>query len=308
MNRWQRNTLTGVLLVHLVILPALACWASQQPDVAGVSILLGVSVGQGVLASLWLVCLKASLVRRFVDALTLTSVSWLIAALTLRPYADEHASVVVVGTLGPLLVVLANSGLLVVMGPLGPWRIVLPQHPGTAPQQFSLLHGLMLITAACIALAAARGMLPHWKADLLSSRHGEEGLILPAGWLMVFFSINALLLLPSFDSLCLYKAKNRVLVNVLLIGVPIFATVMMCVQVVFAPLEVTLRGLWEFNASQLLTIGGTVIAMRATGVRFERSPPLGELPPSEGDLRLRDAMPESTIAAAGETSPKTIEN
>lgn len=319
MGWWQRVLLGLLLLAHWTLTWQMAVLATDYGPNNELRIVMsyGVLLGQSVLASLWLACLRDSRWWRGLCVLLLAAWAWLAMALGIT--MPESLAIVDVLLMGSPIVMslLGASGVLSVAWWIFRWEIRSPGDDGSSSRQFSLRRSLAMMAMACIFLAIARNFMPP--AD---QSDGTEFTMLPAALLLflvgtaltsVVFAVNCCAMLPMIAAI--FKIQEHWLpwtLVLLFFGVPGYGLV---VAIIEGAIVAWLGGgdsdniwiLMASNMAQLSIIVLTLAFLRMIGFRFERSPRRAKVPPDGGGERLQDAGPGSTMAAASESSPLAID-
>jgi len=321
MTWWQRVLLGLLLLTHWVLVWGLV--ASLASLGAGSELqacaTLGLLLGQGVLASLWLICVRGSRWWRSLCVLLMVAYAWL--AITLGLDASERWSLTDLFLVGLAIVVgmLTFSSVLGLACWIGRWEIRSPgDDDRSSNRQISLRRGLAIMAIACVFLAVVRQFMPPMEgsawADFANLKRELPMLLLGFAIASAVLAVNCCTMLPVIAIMfCLEGPRRQSIIGVIFLGVPVYGAVVSLLESLFLltwmvgndPIPASI--LLAINTVQLFTIVVSLMLLRLIGFRFERAPRRGELPPGEGGERLQDAGAASTMAAANETSPLAID-
>ena len=278
MNWWQRVLLGLLLLAHLALMRRVL---ALRPDgELHVGAMVGVLLGQGVLASLWLVCLRDSRWWRGLCVLLLAAWAWLVQIMGETVTISESLPIFQVLWRGLQIVlrVLACGGVLSMAWWIFRWEIRSPGDDGSSPRQFSLRRSLVMMAMACIFLAVARNFMP--------SADQSDGTVfamlisaLPRFLLgTAMYAANCCVMLPMIAAM--FRCQERWLrwtMLLLFFGVPVYGIIVAVIEGVFLALlpvhdPDSVWILMVTNMAQLFTIVSTLACLRAIGFRLERVP------------------------------------
>ena len=305
MSWWQRVLLGLMLLAHWVLTWQMVVLSHEfeTNEALRTGVSFGVLLGQGVLTSLWLVCLRDSRWWRGLCVLLLAAWAWL--AMILEITIPE--SFIITEMLGRglmiVLSILASGGVLSVGWWIFRWEIRSPGDDGSSPKQFSLRRSLAMMAIVCIFLAVARNVTPsedqRVRAEFAMIAAALPMFLLSVAITFAVFAVNGCAMLPMIAAI--FRSQENWLpwtLVLLFFGVPVYGLV---VAIIEGAIVAWLVGdapdivwvLMASNMAQLSIIVTTLAFLRAIGFRFERSP--GKRRPQESVGDTENGIPEPAV-------------
>ena len=285
---WSQRIAVGLLLLaHVALMWWMPAWIASDSSIRGfdedvaIGAAYGVLMGQWILGSLWLVCLHESRWWRGLSVFLAAGAMWLAMVLAFTHMGDASlspdASLPIEGGVLIAASILANSSLLAATWPLSRWRISLPGNDRQQVEQVSLRRIMLGILAVCLFLAVARKTLATSNEALTFDFVNVEQHLVNAVSAAVIHAMNLALMSPMIAVL-FKRNRNALDEGLVAVCVPVYGLAMTMVEVVLLSVVTydAVGHIWfllPLNTTQLLTVVGTLIVLRGSGIRLEQAPP-----------------------------------